>query len=312
MIEAKESLIGNINASDSLQGSLNKAIEYVSPTTQEKSITPTKEVQEVKPDKGIFALSKVIVEAIPDEYKEVAGTIDINANGTYDVANYESANVNVSGDVELEESYRSLLDSTLGANTTKLPSDLTLIGNYAFYEKTNLALTELSDTITAIGDYAFNYCTNLAINKLPSKLNSIGQRAFYNCRKIKFNKIPDNVPLIDNSTFYMCYGLERVIMSNSLTAIGEGAFRKCTGLIYVECFDKLTSIGNRSFQDTAIETFIIRRTTPPSLNTTSFLNTPIAGGTGYIYVPDEAINTYKSATNWSAYAEQIKGVSELV
>lgn len=260
---------------------------------------------DIKPNEFEIDLEKVIKQIEP------SGEINITENGTYDVASYGVANINVSGDPVLETSYRSLLDSTLGANTTKLPSDLTLIGNYAFYEKTNLALTELSDTITAIGNYAFNDCTNLAINKLPNDLTYIGSRAFYNCRKIKFNKIPDNVPLIDNSTFYMCYGLERLTMSNALTSIGEGAFRNCTGLIYVECFDKLTSIGNRTFQDTAIETFIIRRTTPPSLNTTSFLNTPIASGTGYIYVPDEAINTYKSATNWSTYASQIKPISEL-
>ena len=311
MIEAKESLIGNINASDSLQGSLNKAIEYVSPTTQEKSITPTKEVQEVKADSGIFALSKVIVEAIPDEYKEVAGTIDINVNGTYDVANYESANVNVSGDVELEASYRSLLDSTLGANTTKLPSDLTSVGNYAFAYRTNLEITELPDTITSIGEYAFRNCTNLALNELPSNLTRIDSRAFYYCSKINFNKIPDSVTNIGVYVFSYCTSLERVEFSNKISIIPEGCFGTCSNLKYFKCYQSVSSVGYNAFGNTALETFIIRRTTPPSLNTTSFKNTPIAGGTGYIYVPDEAINTYKSATNWSAYSEQIKGVSEL-
>lgn len=41
-------------------------------------------------------------------------------------------------------------------------------------------------------------------------------------------------------------------------------------------------------------------------------STPIEKGTGYVYVPDDMVDTYKSATNWSTYASQIKGMSELV
>lgn len=39
--------------------------------------------------------------------------------------------------------------------------------------------------------------------------------------------------------------------------------------------------------------------------------TPIENGTGYVYVPDNMVEAYKSATNWSAYADQIKPLSEL-
>ena len=30
-----------------------------------------------------------------------------------------------------------------------------------------------------------------------------------------------------------------------------------------------------------------------------------------IYVPDALVNDYKAATNWSTYADRIKGISEL-
>lgn len=370
MIETRFELNGEIEVRNELIGEVSLSTKEIEPTTQEKTITPTKETQEVVPDEGIFALSKVIVEAVsneideniqpnniklgvsilgvegnvepdkPDQTKEVNPSIEeqivvpdtgyelseVKVNGVTSEIDENIISENIkegvsilgvqgnfvgSGDPVLEASYRSLIDNTRGSNTTKLPNDLTVIEQYAFYNRTNLGVLELPDTITRIGQYAFNGCQNFVISKLPNSLTYIDTSSFYNCRKIKFDKIPDNVSSISSTAFYMCYGLERVIMSNALTSIGEGALRNCTGLIYVECFDKLTSIGNRSFQNAAIETFIIRRTTPPSLNTTSFLDTPIANGTGYIYVPDEAINTYKSATNWSAYAEQIKGVSEL-
>ena len=44
----------------------------------------------------------------------------------------------------------------------------------------------------------------------------------------------------------------------------------------------------------------------------AFQGTLIASGNGYIYVPDELIEQYKTATNWSVYANQIKPLSEYV
>lgn len=46
-------------------------------------------------------------------------------------------------------------------------------------------------------------------------------------------------------------------------------------------------------------------------NVDMLTNTPIASGTGYVYVPDNLVDTYKADSNWSTYANQIKGMSEL-
>jgi surface protein len=52
--------------------------------------------------------------------------------------------------------------------------------------------------------------------------------------------------------------------------------------------------------------------------TNVFTSTPIAGYTdytngelGYVYVPDDLVETYKTAQVWSTYASQIRGISEL-
>lgn len=134
MIEAKETLIGGITSSSTLKGSLNKAVEYISPVTQEKVVKPSLDVQEVTPDSEYTGLSKVTVEAvklqnktvsptseeqtitsdddfiglnevkvnaISNEYIKPTGTLDINANGEYDVKEYEKANVNISSNIEI-------------------------------------------------------------------------------------------------------------------------------------------------------------------------------------------------------------------
>ena len=74
-----------------------------------------------------------------------------------------------------------------------------------------------------------------------------------------------------------------------------------------------TNTGNMFYYCSALTKLIIDN---PNLfvmtSTTMLEQTPIAKGTGYVYVPDDMVDTYKSATNWSTYASQIKGMSELV
>ena len=61
---------------------------------QEKTVTPTKTKQEIRPDND-YTLSKVTVEAIPDQYVAVKGTKEINTNGVHYVQEYVAVNVNV-------------------------------------------------------------------------------------------------------------------------------------------------------------------------------------------------------------------------
>lgn len=62
---------------------------------QEKEVTPTKEIQEIKADQQYDGLSKVVVNAIPSEYIIPSGDITITASGTYDVTDKINAIVNI-------------------------------------------------------------------------------------------------------------------------------------------------------------------------------------------------------------------------
>ena len=62
---------------------------------QEKEATPTKEMQQIIADQQYDGLSKVVVNAIPDEYIIPSGEINISSNGTYDVTDKASAKVNI-------------------------------------------------------------------------------------------------------------------------------------------------------------------------------------------------------------------------
>ena len=95
MIETKNNIVGSIKPKLNIAGKINKTIEYISPNNQEKNVIPTKEIQEITPDEKYNGLSKVIVDKIPDEYIIPKGEINITENGEVNVADKETAIVNV-------------------------------------------------------------------------------------------------------------------------------------------------------------------------------------------------------------------------
>lgn len=167
-----------------------------------------------------------------------------------------------------------------------------------------------SDTLTSVGNYAFHSCTSLTTVNLP-QATSLGTSAFNNCTAMTSIEIP-LVQSITTQTFYACHSLENLIMP-SLKTIGAQGVRNCNKLTIVDV-GVCTSIGALSFENCPkLNAVIIRTSSVCSLaNVSAFTGTLIASGTGYIYVPDSLIDSYKSATNWSTYANQIRPIGSFI
>ena len=93
MIEAKETLIGNISSKKTLTGKINNAIEKVYPELEDITITPSNKEQHFKSDK--YGYGNITVESVSEEYIIPTGDLEINSNGTYDVKEKANAIVNV-------------------------------------------------------------------------------------------------------------------------------------------------------------------------------------------------------------------------
>ena len=196
---------------------------------------------------------------------------------------------------------------------TKLPDNLTNIEPQAFQNCTNLALTELPSGLTAIQGYTFEHCTKLALTELPSGITSIGNDAFENCINITLTKLPSGLTNLGSYSFRSCSKLAITELPVGITKIQSNTFYSCGSLTEITCLGNITSIASNAFQLCSnLAKFVLPNVTAvPTVDSSSFLVTSISKKTGYIYVPDTLVDEFKSATNWSAYADQIKPISEL-
>jgi len=96
------------------------------------------------------------------------------------------------------EDCRSLAQVTFAVN-----SDLTSIGNWAFYNCHELSSIALPEGVTQIGKAAFYGCTYMSDVKLPASLRQIGDNAFALCQKIgRMDVDAITPPEVETKTFY--------------------------------------------------------------------------------------------------------------
>lgn len=202
----------------------------------------------------------------------------------------------------------------------------TAIGDYGFYRCVNLTSIDMPNTITTIGNYGFYYCPIQSIN-LPNTLLTIGDYAFRHCEKITSIYIPASVTSIGKYAFQdtklktihiedgnnckilssICRGcttLESLHLGNGVTFIADYAFYHCTNLKEITIPETVTQIDIYAFGgNCAVTTATLLPTTPPTLGSSAFTSKLKT-----IYVPAQSLDAYKSATNWSVYADKMVGV----
>lgn len=166
-----------------------------------------------------------------------------------------------------------------------------------------------NDEITAVRQFMMSHndtnSTLLTVN-LPNVV-SVGYRAFYNCTALTTVNLP-NVISIDENGFSGCISISSITLTN-LETIGQSVFSSCSSLSSIT-LPKITSIGYGAFGSCSnLTSVILSGPTVCTLGNVAFNNTPIASGTGYIYVPSNLVSTYKAASNWSTYANQIRAIS---
>ncbi len=142
-------------------------------------------------------------------YDEGAGGYYLRITGTGDMYNYSGKNAPWA-DHDIEAVY--------------FPSDITSIGDYAFY---------LCDSLTAVYDeYTQSY------NRIPFNVTSIGDSAFDSAGLKGSLIIPDSVTEIKPYAFIDCTALDDITVLNKNTTIGDSALENISK---VRCFKSSTA-----------------------------------------------------------------------
>ena len=214
---------------------------------------------------------------------------------------------------ELKEIYpRTSADMVTYGNTTV---DAALGGKADVADLSNLETsinTAIADAITST--YGLSSVSGLIDRTIKTisndEVTSIGTNAFANCDSLTTALFP-NATYIGGSAFNSCSALTTVDFSNVATIDGNGLYG-CSSLINV-CFPKLTRIETRAFDNCSgiLCLIILSPEVATLVSSDAFNNSGITTGSGYVYVPDDLVESYKSANNWSDYSGKIKGLSEL-
>ena len=158
------------------------------------------------------------------------------------------------------------------------------IGQAAFGRCSSLSQVNLP-VCRYIGDYAFNSCPLIQMD-LPV-CSSIGDGAFADCSSLNQVSLPVCEHL-HHRVFNGCMNLPQISLP-VCRYIGYMCFYSCSSL-------SIITIG---FSNVCY-----------LYDSEVFTNTPIASGTGSIYVPVSLVDAYKSAQYWSYFSSQIFPISE--
>ena len=186
--------------------------------------------------------------------------------------------------------------------TTYVNDRVTSIGSYAFYSYPSLTSVNFP-VCTSIGGYAFCSCTSLTNANFPV-CSYIGSGAFYSCSSLTNMSFPVCTS-IGSDAFYYCISLTNANFP-VCSYIGSCAFYGCTSLTTIS-FPVCSYIGSSAFRycSSFISIYIGTSTICTLANSNAFSKAGITSTAGSIFVPASLVNAYKSAAQWSYFANRI-------
>ena len=186
---------------------------------------------------------------------------------------------------------------------------------------TNLRVIEIGGLTVVPFGFAQG-CTSLESVSDLSKVTSVSYEAFKNtpslrihlslpvCTKILADTANSRTGVFYNSGILSLDAPMLMEIGKDIFSYGSaGAFQGCANLTLVKLRD-VTTIGiNAFYKCPNLSKVVINNSTPPTRSSNAFAS---CSSDLAFYVPDSAVEAYKSATNWTSFADRIKPLSEYV
>lgn len=212
----------------------------------------------------------------------------------------------------LTEFPNTLLESTTRAPRSEavltgiiLPDGIESLAGYSFIGCESLASVTLPEGLKTIGVSAFQQ-TALTSITFPKSLETINGYVFSESKLEGELTVPESVTVSSTSTFSKTNITSAVW--NTSSDMKNNTFSGCMSLQTVTV-NNCGSIDDNAFgMGCTVSTLVINMTTPPAIANKSEFT---AEGIKHIYVPAEAVDTYKAAKGWSNYADIIESVENM-
>ena len=138
-----------------------------------------------------------------------------------------------------------------------------------------------------------------------SSINTLAEHCFDNCTNLIMLDLSRIEYIKDRAFSSSCYGA--TVYLPKVISIDKNAFFSAK-VFYYDIGASCISLGFHAMANQKnVKRYIFRSETPPEIVADEFIY-----DTGCpIYVLDESLSAYQSATNWSTYSSRIKGLSTL-
>ena len=177
----------------------------------------------------------------------------------------------------------TIAEVEFGAGVTKIP-------NSFMESNTSLTSIVIPEGVTEIGKWAFRNATALASITLPDSLESLGAYT-------------------DNALTFMGTKITSIVIPDKVTEMPRNMFAKCNELVSITYGSGITQANYvASAALPKLAEIIFTSATPPTISTDFLEDQTLANL--QIKVPAAAVDAYKAAENWTAYADRIVANTE--
>ena len=236
------------------------------------------------------------------DYKVSSRSLVSDGGDTYGLGEKLCLNYIPSGLTSMKGAFNGW--SSLQEVTCEIPNSVTNMDN-TFRSCTSLANSpKIPNSVTNMNS-TFSYCSSLVTApEIPNSVTSMNSTFSYCSSLVSVQNIPSGVTSL-YYTFNYCSSLVNAPEIPSSVTDMTATFNNCTSLVNAPVIPSV--VANMSFtfiHCSSIKELTIMSTTPPTYNST-LTDCPIET----IYVPDEAVDAYKTASGWSEFADKFKPLS---
>lgn len=297
-------LLDNVTIDEDLSTELNSQISKLS--NQQTLLTELKSIIDAK--RGITG-TPAITSPVTPPATDNAAIIEYNTNVLSrdndkiegfigEVNAIPAGKYNITKTLDAHGAQNLIITDAPGADNSEINKELE-VGKIT-YNGQSLS-TDYRENLVLGSNYNGLYNNNTIVN--------LGAYKFYGDDGITGVSC-ENLQTIGSDCFYDCDGIYSVYLP-SIRSINSYAFRNCNYLQRVELGENLNSMENYIFENcNNLKRVIIRNPNRvPDIGSDLFKNSSITNGTGFVFVPNELIESYRSHGIWSKYANAIDGIT---